>query len=133
MITVYGLTDEHGQIRYVGQTGNPRQRFLQHRSSQKTFTVVGMAKLAEMQEWNEDEESKWIAFFGLENLVNRSPGTSTPIDILPDTEISEIPCITCKEIFLPVTVWQRFCRPQCRDRYHNKKKCQILKREGRKP
>ena len=39
----------------------------------------------------------------------------------------------CKKPFPPQTVWQRFCRPQCRDRYHNKKKCQILKREGRKP
>lgn len=76
MITVYGLTDEHGQIRYVGQTANPTERFKSHLAFAHAFQVSGFATLAEMESDSDacEAERKWIAFFGRDNLHNRNDG-----------------------------------------------------------
>lgn len=89
-ILIYGLTDEHGQIRYVGQTIRPEAWFLQHAKIDYPFVVMGMAHLG----WAATDflasilERKWIAFFGLENLHNRNEGgrffrTRSPYKLIP--------------------------------------------------
>ncbi|MDH5667839.1 MAG: GIY-YIG nuclease family protein [Nitrospira sp.] len=75
--TVYGLTDEHGLIRYVGLTRNLHNRFLSHVSSRKLpFQVSGMAILATSTDlWEaNDHEQQWIEFFGADSLCNRLIG-----------------------------------------------------------
>ncbi len=72
MITIYGLTDEHGQIRYVGQTSRPHERYKEHKSAGK-IPVHGMAILASAEEGKPASraEQDWIEFFGIDNLFNK--------------------------------------------------------------
>jgi hypothetical protein len=79
MITVYGLTDEHGQIRYVGQTGNPSERFRVHEKTWHDFKVEGLAVLSveDTDEKANAKERKWITYFGLDNLHNKINGPRT--------------------------------------------------------
>ncbi len=130
MITVYGLTDEHGQIRYVGQTQNLKQRFANHRSSQKSFEVAGMAVLSRRDYFEEAcaEEVRWIEFFGLSNLANISPG------ILPLAELDDEPGIQlvmcgnaeCSVPFVPRRPWQKFHSDKCHDAFHNQIKKKLI-------
>jgi len=75
--TIYGLTDEHGLIRYVGQTCNLRSRFQDHAKRRDLpFSVSGMAILTvtkDRAEANEAEKA-WVAFFGQDNLCNNTEG-----------------------------------------------------------
>jgi hypothetical protein len=72
MITVYGITDEFGQIRYVGQTSRPHERYKEHRRAGK-IPVHGMAILASAKEGvpASRAEQDWIEFFGIDNLFNK--------------------------------------------------------------
>ena len=129
MITVYGITDQHGQIRYVGMTGNPKQRFARHRSTQKSFEVCGMAILAVKDEWDEDEEAKWIDFFGMENLVNATDGRRRKDEIdWPDEPMAEVECalLRCSRKFVPAREWQVFCTKQCHDDHHNAARAKLV-------
>lgn len=80
MITVYGLTDEHGQIKYVGQTRRPEVRFRQHVSGKlkSFFRICGLAVLERVVDvkrayWR---EQAWIDFFGMDNLFNKAPASA---------------------------------------------------------
>ena len=76
MITVYGLTDEHGQIRYVGSTKNPSLRFNQHSSGKcgVLFNVHGLAVLARANTGDlaVQHERSWVDYFGMDNLFNKA-------------------------------------------------------------
>ena len=92
MITIYGLTDEHGQIRYIGQTISPASRFRSHCDSREDFFPVGFAPL-ETQTTNADAcnaERKWIEFFGLDNLCNTHGGSESINRKSPEGSISQI-------------------------------------------
>lgn len=73
---IYGLTNEHGNICYVGQTCHAVPRFRLHTRSNHKFTVSGMALLAQAQYQEEANrlERKWIAFLGIDNLFNVRKG-----------------------------------------------------------
>jgi hypothetical protein len=75
-VTVYGLTNEFGQICYVGQTRHLEARFRAHLKYGHPFIVAGLAVLAIKTSLNLANrwEQKWIAFFGLENLFNGNKG-----------------------------------------------------------
>lgn len=76
--TIYGLTDECGNICYVGKTVNMRSRFKSHLRRQDSFNVTGMARL-QLIKIGDDvdaEEKRWIRFFGRENLFNKTDGGS---------------------------------------------------------
>lgn len=75
-ITVYGLTNEHGQIMYVGQTNNTRSRFTTHCARIDEFFVAGMAHLSVSSTRRAANrlEKRWIGFFGIENLYNTRTG-----------------------------------------------------------
>ena len=76
MITIYGLTDEHGQIRYVGVTNDPAVRFKWHTWNKygKDFNIAGMAVLSRVVDEDrvtaQREEQRWIDYFGMDNLFN---------------------------------------------------------------
>lgn len=74
MITIYGLTDEFGQIRYVGQTGDAVARYKSHKYGKWNFTPSGFAVLERVTSRKDanSSETKWIQFFGKDNLHNRS-------------------------------------------------------------
>ena len=75
--TVYGLTDEHGLIRYVGQTCNLQSRFQAHaKNGSLPFSVSGMAILRVARDRHEanEAEKEWVAFFGRDNLCNNTDG-----------------------------------------------------------
>lgn len=75
-ITVYGLTNECGQICYVGITSNPHERFHAHSNGDWEFSVTGLAVLARTRSLQEARqlERQWIEFFGFENLHNGNGG-----------------------------------------------------------
>jgi predicted GIY-YIG superfamily endonuclease len=87
-VTVYGLTNEHGQICYVGQTRKVVARFNAHRSERRDFQVSGLVVLAGQLEWSaaNREEEKWIALFGKDNLFNRRDGGFCNRRIFPSTK-----------------------------------------------
>lgn len=81
MITVhiiYGLTNEHGLVCYVGQTTNCERRFMEHvaRPPARNVSIVGLAILAAVSSRDEANqcESRWIQFFGRHSLLNKDNG-----------------------------------------------------------
>jgi hypothetical protein len=79
MITIYGITDEFGQIRYVGHIRNSQQRFAQHQAGMD-FNVVGMAILecVETRALVTEAEHKWINFFVGMRWISRKMLGSIP-------------------------------------------------------
>lgn len=130
MITVYGITDPYGQIRYVGMTTNPAQRFATHRSSQKSFEVTGFAVLAQKDEWDTAEEAKWIEFFGLGNLTNKSAGYR-PFpdigDVMPPSLSRVCELKSCSKTFIASAPHQRFCCATHKNLWHARDRRRIVR------
>jgi hypothetical protein len=77
MITVYGLTDYAGEVRYVGQTCYPKPRLYELKKRHFPFEIAEM-KTLEVVETNEqaaEAETLWINHYGLENLENKHRGS----------------------------------------------------------
>ena len=74
--TIYGLTDSLGQVHYVGQTFSPKIRYRSHRRSKMPFAVSGLAVLSVVRSRAQAnyEERRWIEFYGMDNLYNKTPG-----------------------------------------------------------
>lgn len=70
---IYGLIDADKVIRYVGKTVNIKVRMKFHRRDRSW--LAGYVELEQVTEDNWAEREKyWIAFYGLDNLENRSRG-----------------------------------------------------------
>jgi len=75
---IYGLTDQFGQIRYIGQSERLSARYKEHKKRFKDHGIVGMAILETLSIGADPDlaEIKWIAFFGRDNLLNQTNGGS---------------------------------------------------------
>ena len=138
MITVYGLTDEHGQIRYVGATERPAARFKQHLKGRcgSLFSIHGMAVLSKVdtEMLSSHEEQAWINYFGMDNLFNIANPRPWSEGLLNDCPITlyqpamqVCPLDGCEKTFTPVTTRQRFCCQKHRDRWHHLERSRLLK------
>ena len=79
-VVIYGLTDQFGLVKYVGKTRSPSRRWLGHlllsRKGLLGFQLEGIAILEMVVAEKDDNEAekRWIAFYGRENLFNRTNG-----------------------------------------------------------
>ena len=136
MITVYGLTDEHGQIRYVGSTKNPSLRFNQHRSGKcgVLFNVHGLAVLARANTGDlaVQHERSWVDYFGMDNLFNKarpcsSSGAALNLPALLSLPNRDCSLTGCSVRFAPRTDAQRFCCAAHKNLWHQRERYRIVK------
>lgn len=73
---IYGLSNEFGQILYIGKSRVPIRRYREHLKLGHPFTVAGLALLEIVPDGGNANvaERKWIKFFGRDNLFNRTNG-----------------------------------------------------------
>jgi len=129
MITVYGLTDPYGQIRYVGQTCRPSGRFRDHDGLFDGLTGFAVLATVTNEESARTIENQWIAFFGRDNLFNERGGSATETQRPIEEARWRYPerfsnlfdskaCDECGTIFTPTRHWQVFCTLECRRHWY---------------
>lgn len=72
-ITIYGLYDECGVIKYVGRTKHLKRRVYSHRRVRAWVVGVTVLEMATDDTWRAVEK-KWIAFYKLNGLDNKNEG-----------------------------------------------------------
>ena len=74
--TIYGLTNEHGQIFYIGKAMSLVNRYSAHLKASWPFRLCGLAILEHVAVGQDDNaaERKWIKFFGRDVLCNKTNG-----------------------------------------------------------